>query len=94
MLLIGLALTAYFGYHTIEGRHGLKARFQLTERASVLEREITALEAVRSRLELETALLDHDRPDLDYVDEIVRQLLGFAHPRDRLILLRPKPPAR
>lgn len=91
MLLIALGIGAYFGYHTIEGRHGLKTRMRLIERSKTLEREIGALEAVRSRIEREIALLDADHPDLDYVDELARQMLGFADPRDRLILLRPAP---
>jgi cell division protein FtsB len=61
----------------------------MIERSQNVEREISALEAVRTRLEHEIRLLDHDRPDPDFVDEIARRLLGFAHPRDRLVLVLP-----
>jgi cell division protein FtsB len=91
VLLLCLCLTAYLGYHTIQGRHGLWARWSMIERSRTVEREISALEAVRARLEREIRLLDYDRPDPDYVDEIARRMLGFAHPRDRLVLVRPSP---
>lgn len=91
MLLLCLCLTAYLGYHTIQGRHGLWARWSMIERSRTVEREISALEAVRIRLEREIRLLDYDRPDPDFVDEIARRMLGFAHPRDRLVLVRPSP---
>ena len=44
---------------------------------------------MRSRLARDVALLDLDAPDPDYVDELARRMLGFADPRDRLILVRP-----
>lgn len=84
--LLAICLTTYFGYHAIEGRHGLAAHSRLIERSNALEHEIRALEAVRSRLQREVRLLDLDAPDPDYVDEIARRLLGFAHPRDRILV--------
>ena len=88
MLLIAIGLAVYFGYHTIQGRHGLEARSRLIERASVLDTEIRALEAVRSRLEREIALLDERAPDPDFVEEIARDMLGFAKPGERIIVVR------
>lgn len=89
VLLLCVCFTTYFGYHTFHGRHGLAARYGLTQRSSELERDIIAHEAVRSRLERELALLSPTAPDADYVDDLARRMLGFAHPRDRLILVRP-----
>ena len=88
LLLVCLCLTAYFGYHAIQGRHGLEARSRLIERSKALEREIRALETVRARLERETALLNESYPDPDFVDELARQTLGFAMAGDRLIVER------
>ena len=88
MLLVCLCLTAYFGYHAIQGRHGLDARSRLIERSRTLEREIRALETVRARLERETALLNEAAPDPDFIDELARQTLGFALAGDRLIVER------
>ncbi len=91
LLFVCLGLTAYFGYHTIQGRHGLDARSRLIERSSTLEREIRALETVRARLERETALLNEAAPDPDFIDELARQTLGFALAADRLIVERSGP---
>jgi cell division protein FtsB len=81
-----LCLTTYFGYHAIQGRHGLEARKKLISRSAELDREIKALEAVRARLDHETALLSETAPDPDYIDELARRMLGFARPGDRMLL--------
>jgi len=86
VLLLCLGLTAYFAYHTLKGRHGLEARDRLAERESALQFEIQSLEAVRAKLERDVALLRPDLPDPDFVEEIAREVLGFAHPRDRVVL--------
>jgi len=85
VLLLCLSLTAYFAYHTLKGRHGLEARERLLERESVLQFEIDSLEAVRSRLARDVALLRPDLPDADMVEEVAREVLGFADPRDRIL---------
>lgn len=86
MLLLCIGFTAYFAYHTLNGRHGLDARDRLLERESALQFEIQSLEAVRAKLERDVALLRPDLPDPDFVEEIAREVLGFAHPRDRVVV--------
>ncbi|WP_291173245.1 septum formation initiator family protein [Hyphomicrobium sp.] len=89
MLLLCLGLTAYFAFHTVKGRHGLEARDKLLERESALQFEIESLEAVRTNLARDVALLRPDLPDPDFVEEIAREVLGFAHPRDRVLMDAP-----
>jgi cell division protein FtsB len=84
VLLLCLGLTAYFGYHAFNGRHGLEARQTLIERSSLLEFEIRSLEAVRAKLERDVASLKPDLPDADLVEEIARDVLGFARPSERI----------
>ena len=84
-MLLCLGLTAYFAYHTLKGRHGLEARDGLLERESALEFEIQSLEAVRAKLIRDVALLRPDLPDPDFVEEVAREVLGFAHPDDRVV---------
>lgn len=86
VLLLCTGLTFYFGYHAIKGRHGLEARRHLVERSRVLEREIKALETVRTRLEREVALLDEKTADADFVEEVARDLLGLARPQDVILI--------
>ncbi len=86
MLLLCLSFTAYFAFHTLKGRYGLEARDKLLERESALQFEIESLEAVRAKLERDVALLRPDIPDPDFVEEIAREVLGFANPRDRVLM--------
>lgn len=86
VLLCCSFLTAYFAYHTIYGRHGFEARTKLMERSQLLDFEIRSLEAVRSKLSQDVALLAPDRPDPDIVDEVARDVLGFARPDDHILL--------
>lgn len=85
VLLLCLGLTAYFAHHTWKGRHGLEARERLLERQSALEFQLESLETVRSKLERDVALLRPDLPDPDFVEEIAREVLGFAHPHDYIV---------
>jgi cell division protein FtsB len=85
VLLICACLAGYFGYHAIQGKHGLDARSRLIERSKVVEREIRSLEIVLATLELEVALLSPARPDPDFIDEIARDILGFARPNDQIL---------
>ena len=46
--------------------------------------EIKSLEAVRSHLARDVALLAPDQPAPDMVEEIARDVLGFSKPQDRI----------
>ena len=81
-------MTSYFAYHAIHGGHGLEARTRLIERSQLLEFEIRSLEAVHVRLARDAALLGREPPAPDLVEELARDVLGFANPADR-ILTRP-----
>ena len=87
-LVAFLGLSGYFSYHTLYGRYGLEAREQLLTRATALDFESETLQKVRQKLTRDIALLGHQPPAPDIVDEIARDLLGYAHPRDRIIMLR------
>lgn len=86
VLLFCLGLTAYFVYHAIHGRHGLMAREKLLERSSILEFETRSLEAVRDRLKRDVGLLSPELPHPDIVEELAREMLGFVHPADRIMI--------
>lgn len=93
VLLICLGLTAYFGFHALQGKHGLEARSRLLHRSALLDKELRALEAVRAGLEREVALLAEHAPDHDFIEELARDLLGFARPRDVVVII-PAAPAK
>ncbi|MBR2536345.1 MAG: septum formation initiator family protein [Hyphomicrobium sp.] len=88
VLLACLSATAYFAYHARYGRHGWEARAQLLERAALLDFEIKSLNAVRSKLERDVALLSPELPNADIVEELARDVLGYVYPNDRIVPLR------
>jgi len=88
VLLLSLCATAYFSHHAIYGRHGLEARSALIERKDLVEFEIRSLETVRARLRHDVALLTSNIPDPDLVEEVARDVLGYVHPADRVIVTR------
>jgi cell division protein FtsB len=56
----------------------------LIERSRVLEPEIARLEAQRTALERDVRLLNARDPDL--IEELAAELLGFAHPDERVVI--------
>lgn len=86
VVLCCLIVTAYFAHHALYGRYGLKVRYELMERSNLLDFEIMSLEAVRSKLARDVALLAPDKPDADIVEDVARDVLGFAHPSDLILL--------
>jgi cell division protein FtsB len=86
VVLCCAAVTIYFAHHALSGRYGLEARNQLMERSNLLDFEISSLEAVRSKLARDVALLSPELPDQDLVEDVARDVLGFARPDDRILL--------
>jgi cell division protein FtsB len=85
VLLGSLALAVYFAHHALTGSHGFQARQKLIERASMLDREIGRLDAVRTRLRRDVALLTPDKPDADMVAIIAADVLGYV-PADAVVI--------
>jgi cell division protein FtsB len=86
--LFCLCALGYFAYHAIVGKRGFEARSRLIERSRQLGPQIERLEAARSRLEQEVRLLDAADPDI--IEELAVELLGFARPADRVVVLPPE----
>jgi cell division protein FtsB len=84
VVLSCVVTTGYFVSHASTGRHGFEARARLIDRSNVLEFEIKSLEAVRSHLARDIALLSPDLPAPDLVEEIARDVLGFSLPNDTI----------
>lgn len=91
VLLICVGFTSYFAYHAKHGRHGLEANRKFLERLTLLEFEIKSLEAARARLSQDIALLSPELPNADLVEEIARDVLGYVHPDDKVILVEAQP---
>lgn len=90
---LGLCALMYFGFHAVEGRHGLLALRAYEQAIPELEAKAAGLAAERARLNRHVALIGPDQVDPDYLEELVRDRLGFVHPQE-LIVPVPEMPAR
>ena len=79
----------YFGVNAFTGRHGLRAQQDLEQQLASMQHELAGLKAERGSWERRVSLLRSDRIDPDMLEERARALLGFADPRDLILLLHP-----
>lgn len=70
------------------GRYGVNARAEIQARAMLLDFEAERLQLDRVRLRQEILLLSAEPPNPDLVAEIARDVLGYAHPSEKVIQLR------
>src|SRR5580698_145496 len=90
--LLGLALTSYFVYHTIEGDRGLGAWRDVTQQLRVANDQYSTVEAERDALAHKVAGLDPNHVDPDLLDQQIRQTLDLVAPNE-IILMQPNPPS-
>ena len=86
--IIMIGILSYFGYHALEGNHGLRANRQLSRDIVKLEQRAALLHAEKQSLERKVALLHPENLDPDLLAERTREVLGFTHP-DEIIILDP-----
>jgi cell division protein FtsB len=79
----------YFGVNAFTGRHGLRAQQDLEQQLGSMQHELAGLKAERGSWERRVSLLRSERIDPDMLEERARALLGFADPRDLILLLHP-----
>lgn len=84
-----LAAVGYFGYNTYRGDYGLIARERAEMRLAARQAELAGLDARKERLENLTGRLRRDSVDLDLLEERSRDVLGYAHPDDVILIDRP-----
>jgi len=82
----------YFGYHAIQGDHGLITYLRYGQYIDTLQAEYDKTVDTRQTLEHRVSLLRSKSLDPDLLEERARDVLGFAHPDDRVIYLDQQPP--
>jgi cell division protein FtsB len=83
---IGLSLSAYFGYHLVEGDRGLYAWVNLTKEIHDTQLAAADLHDQRNAEQRRVSMLRPAHLDPDLLDEQARKALNLAGPNDLVIL--------
>ena len=75
----------YLAFTALQGNNGLFARIQIEERISELRTELSEIDAQIAIMENKTKRVSDEFLDLDLLDELARERLGYIHPKDRII---------
>ncbi|MGC6475385.1 MAG: FtsB family cell division protein [Parvibaculales bacterium] len=73
---------------TIQGERGFLALFELDRQWQKKQHELTQIKLENQRLLSNIQLLSGDQPDLDFLDERARAVLGYAQKGDQVLILR------
>lgn len=84
--IFGIALTAYFAYHLVEGDRGFKGWLRLNQEVRTASANLDALRAQRTALDLKVSNLRPDHVDPDLLDERIRATLNLVAPDDIVIM--------
>jgi cell division protein FtsB len=87
LVLLGVGLASYFGYHALTGSRGLLAWRELNTELASARQQLESLRAERTALAQKVARLRHDGLDADLIDEVARRHLSLVDPLDVIILL-------
>ncbi|HWB50087.1 MAG TPA: septum formation initiator family protein [Stellaceae bacterium] len=90
--LLGVALTSYFVYHTIEGERGLRAWREITQQLHTAKDQLATVEAERDALAHKVSGLDPSHVDPDLLDQQIRTTLELVAPNE-VVILQPNAPA-
>ncbi len=82
-------LIFYFGYHAFTGERGLLSSTQRDATLAAKSQELTQLRTERQDLEARARLLRDNSLSADLLEERARSLLGFGHPNDYVIRVKP-----
>lgn len=85
VLLISAALTVYFGYFALYGRHGLVVYAKLQREAELRQSDLDRITAERTALERRVNLLKPESIDPDLLEERARDTLGLTGPNELVL---------
>jgi cell division protein FtsB len=89
--LLCVAAILYFAWHTVQGRHGLRAYMEYGSNLDRLEAEAAATQETRAQLENQRRLLQSRAVDPDYLDELARKKLNYMTGNEKVIDLQTQP---
>jgi cell division protein FtsB len=83
---VSAGVVGYFVHHAHSGARGLEARRQFKIQAFQIGQDFEALRTERTEWERRIALLRADQIDRDLLEERARQLLGYVHKNDLVVV--------
>ncbi|TFG84369.1 MAG: septum formation initiator family protein [Hyphomicrobiales bacterium] len=83
--VICMGLLGYFAWHAMKGSRSFDNYEGLQVKIAALEGELDAARARRADFEHHVNLLRPENVDPDLVDELARQVLGFAAPGELVV---------
>ena len=82
-------LILYFGFHAFTGERGLLSSTQRDAALAAKSKELAELRVQRQDLETRAKLLRDTSLSADLLEERARSLLGFGHPNDYVVRVKP-----
>ena len=82
-------LIFYFGFHAFTGERGLLSSTQRDAALADKSQELAQLRTQRQDLEARARLLRDTSLSADLLEERARSLLGFSHPNDYVVRVKP-----
>ena len=87
---LGLTLVVYFGYHTVQGEHGLLAWWRVKQEIRQEEQTLSEVSAEKDRLDRRVRQLQPDHLDPDMLEERARVMLNMGRDDEVIILKSPQ----
>ena len=82
-------LILYFGFHAFTGERGLLSSTQRDAALAAKSKELAELRVQRQDLEARAKQLRDTSLSADLLEERARSLLGFGHPNDYVVRVKP-----
>lgn len=84
--IVGIALSGYFSFHSINGSLGLNSSERYQSQIDQLKLELASLEQVRQEYDKRTSLLRDGSLERDLIDEQARMTLGLIRSNEIVLL--------
>lgn len=82
-----LVLVVYLAFHAVQGERGLIAFQGLKEANQQRQNALSDIRAENAELRQKIDLLSGASPDIDFLEERVRTVLGFAYVDEKILIL-------
>jgi cell division protein FtsB len=85
--MVWIFIAGYFVFHIFNGARGAISWSKLSREVVLLEKELKSLKEENEFLENKINLIRSDNLDLDLLEEQALSIIGFANPKDVIVLL-------